>query len=287
MSGKAGWIGLQGEYKLNCQCCQECIFDAKLWQRLNFTLDRKGQGMIAVSPVGLELTTEQALPSFLASQSVNPAVLTRWKPGQSGNPGGKPRTAHIRKHLLKLTKIAVAGDTTRLDCLLDSVIERGTAEGDVTVATFVRDTVDGKPTANDDRPSIGTINIAWGAMPQWAQRSDAPTIPGVGSSVECDNTVDCSLNSNTPPEVQLKVLESAPRRHAQTNPTRSRLSERVPVPPVPVQTVPASKPMSVTRMVAERALAKLADMDTVGMSPATFKNYLAKVRVAEEALAAL
>jgi hypothetical protein len=261
-----------------------------------------------------------AIPAILSTVQQQRGYATRFKPGSTPNPGGRPRSAKFRREALKQLRMEIVPGVTRLACIVDGAIERASTE--TAAATFIRDTVDGKPSSNDDRPTVGTINIAWGAMPAWgvvpATVEGVHTVRGtvagpaplhtsvhtpesVQTSVEWDNTVECRRESNTPAEVQLKVLESPRAGLPHTNPTHipphtrpTKLRNRVPVhtvpaPTVPVQPVPPQAPprLSISRMVAERALSVLAARDTAGMSPATLKQYLASVRVAEEALAAL
>lgn len=236
---------------------------------------------VALEPV--QALANNAIPAILSAVETRSNGYAGFRPGVSGNPSGRPKSAKLRRALLRQLNQQIADGITRSDVAADALVLAAEAGGRVGVSAFeaIRDTVDGKPTSNEQHTTVGTINIAWGAMPQWAQRDTVAQSDNVLNSNQC-------LPSDTVPEVQSKVLESAPRRLAQERP--AKLRDRVPVSAVPAAAVPvqaASRPMSITRMVAERALAKLAEMDTVGMSPATFKNYLAKVRVAEEALAAL
>ena len=83
---------------------------------------------------------------------------TRFRPGQSGNPHGRPRTAKFRRELVKQLRETVAGtDVTRLAQVCHGMIEK--ASSDVPAAVFVRDTVDGKPGASETG-AIAQISIA-------------------------------------------------------------------------------------------------------------------------------
>lgn len=79
-------------------------------------------------------------------------------PGKSGNPGGRPRSAKFRRIALRHLELAVAGDTTQADCVVDAIIQKAINEGDVAAFTALRDTVDGKPQA--DSGAGGQISIA-------------------------------------------------------------------------------------------------------------------------------
>lgn len=102
--------------------------------------------------MSLELVQEPvktATPSVGVTVGQRRDIATRFQPGNPGNPGGRPRSAKIRRHLLRQLNQEVAAGVDRLDCALDSIIEKTIREVDVSAATFIRDTVDGKPSAND------------------------------------------------------------------------------------------------------------------------------------------
>ena len=69
-----------------------------------------------------------------------PGESTRFKPGQSGNPGGRPKKKHVTEALL-----AAIGDDPVLLAKAARALLKRMAKGDTNAAVFVRDTVDGKP----------------------------------------------------------------------------------------------------------------------------------------------
>jgi Family of unknown function (DUF5681) len=109
----------------------------------------------------MELATEPDNRALAGSSVVVGArrdFATRFRPGQSGNPHGRPRTAKFRRELVKQLRETVAGtDVTRLAQVCHGMIEK--ASSDVPAAVFVRDTVDGKPGANETG-AIAQISIA-------------------------------------------------------------------------------------------------------------------------------
>ena len=82
-----------------------------------------------------------------------------FRTGASGNPGGRPRTAHIRKQLLSQLRQEIAAGVTNTGSVCAAVIDKAIA-GDVAAFTAIRDTVDGKP--GNDGAGAGTIAIAIG-----------------------------------------------------------------------------------------------------------------------------
>ena len=104
-----------------------------------------------------------------------PENLRPWPKGVSGNPGGRPKGIVGKAVLRELRRPAEKGQT-KLQALAGAQVDKA-IQGDTRAAEFVRDSVDGRPSAND--PSAGTggviVNILWtGSMPAWAQPSPRP-----------------------------------------------------------------------------------------------------------------
>ena len=77
------------------------------------------------------------------------ANLKPFKPGQSGNPGGRPKGLFSRSARRQLRQEVSVG-VKQVDCVVDSLIQKAVNEADVPAATFLRDSCDGKPgPAND------------------------------------------------------------------------------------------------------------------------------------------
>lgn len=80
--------------------------------------------------------------------------LTPFKPGQSGNPGGRPKTKPFRDALRRLLE-AAGDDTEKLDKLALALYGKA-LEGDVPAAREIGDRLDGKVTqpigGDDDAP---------------------------------------------------------------------------------------------------------------------------------------
>ncbi len=90
-----------------------------------------------------------------------PPVATRFKPGTSGNPGGRPKglfNRYTRKHLLR----EVADGVRTIDEVIAAQVDRAITERDTQAAAFLRDNVDGKPSSQDDG---GGVNV--GLFVQW------------------------------------------------------------------------------------------------------------------------
>ena len=99
-----------------------------------------------------------------------PENLRPWPKGVSGNPGGRPRGIFGKATLRQLRKRAENGETN-LDAVVGAQLKKAIRKGDTRAAEFLRDSVDGRPSANDsERTNIGTVNIFWaGDVPEWAQ----------------------------------------------------------------------------------------------------------------------
>jgi hypothetical protein len=85
----------------------------------------------------------------------------QFQPGQTGNPGGRPRTKLFRKALIAL--LADTEDEASPSERLRKIAARLTdaaEKGDIRAAEFLRDCVDGKPTADDAQDSGPQIVFA-------------------------------------------------------------------------------------------------------------------------------
>jgi Family of unknown function (DUF5681) len=83
-----------------------------------------------------------------------------FRTGQSGNPGGRPKSAYFRKLLLKRLQIEVAQGLTSGEAAINSIVDKVITEADVSAFTAIRDTVDGKPQSNDTGSTGIQIQIA-------------------------------------------------------------------------------------------------------------------------------
>src|SRR5260370_15746243 len=102
--------------------------------------------------MSLELSAEPANRSIPVAGVVvqrRSNEATRFRPGQSGNPSGRPRVAFLRRRTLKHLRTAIAEGVDQLDAVVDSTIQTAIAGGTPGVAAFtaLRDTVDGRPAA--------------------------------------------------------------------------------------------------------------------------------------------
>lgn len=71
--------------------------------------------------------------------------LRPWKPGQSGNPCGRPKRKLISDALRDgLANCIERGDKTGAMLIADAIMGKA-VKGDVSAAIFVRDTTEGKP----------------------------------------------------------------------------------------------------------------------------------------------
>lgn len=108
--------------------------------------------------LGLAEATENrpiAALGVLAQERNN--LSTRFQPGQTGNPHGRPKSAKFRRAFLKTLNQEIAAGATRLDHIADQLTD--IAAGDYQTAAFIRDTVDGKPTSHDDSAVVNNICI--------------------------------------------------------------------------------------------------------------------------------
>jgi len=111
---------------------------------------------------GLATTpSEMGIPAFIPGAVERRGIATRFRPGSTPNPGGRPKSAKFRREFVKQLRMEVAEGTTRLACIADGMIDK--AMQDVAAATFIRDTVDGKPSVNDGdrvRPNDPALVLA-------------------------------------------------------------------------------------------------------------------------------
>lgn len=88
-----------------------------------------------------------------------PSEDTQWKPGQSGNPNGRPKKKPFKDALLKL--IAEQG----LDMAANALLQKA-LEGDVPALKELADRIDGKVTqtigGDDDEDAITVRTIVTG-----------------------------------------------------------------------------------------------------------------------------
>ena len=117
--------------------------------------------------------------------------------GQSGNPGGRPKsavsvTAHIRAKLAKYADLPDGRRVKRVDALAEKIIEQALA-GDPAMIKLVWERVDGKVTdklkINDQRTSANGVDasIDWDALlaaaaPYRTQNGEEPKAPPEDSS---------------------------------------------------------------------------------------------------------
>ena len=87
-----------------------------------------------------------------------PPLHSRFKPGQSGNPSGRPKTALVRKALLAHLEEAVKSakgkknGKTHLREVIESIVaEAKGGDHGVQAFTAIRDTVDGRPITADEQ----------------------------------------------------------------------------------------------------------------------------------------
>ena len=102
-----------------------------------------------------ELTENNGASSDSRARSL--ANLKPFKPGQSGNPGGRPKgivQRAVRKQLLA----EIASGVKNVDAVAAAQVEKAIA-GDTAAFVAIRDTCDGKPGPADSDTSIGGITI--------------------------------------------------------------------------------------------------------------------------------
>ena len=114
-------------------------------------------------------TTENSAP-ITKKRKGRPENLRPWPKGVSGNPGGRPKGIFGEAVLRQLRKRGESGES-KLIALIDAQIDKAIRKRDTRAAEFLRDSVDGRPTANDDSHQIrGGVTIIWNDdPPPWAQ----------------------------------------------------------------------------------------------------------------------
>jgi hypothetical protein len=76
----------------------------------------------------------------------NPENLRPWKPGQSGNPGGRPKKKPITEELERLlTEQAPSGDGRTWAALIAEALLRKASTGDVRAIAELTNRIEGKP----------------------------------------------------------------------------------------------------------------------------------------------
>jgi hypothetical protein len=113
-----------------------------------------------------------------AKRRGRPENLRPWRKGVSGNPGGRPKSIFGKAALRQLRKRAESGETI-LDAVVGAQVRKAIPKGDTRAAEFLRDSVDGRPGANESgSANIGQVNIVWGGpMPVWAQAQPTSQAP--------------------------------------------------------------------------------------------------------------
>ena len=84
-----------------------------------------------------------------------------FKPGQSGNPGGRPKTKPFKEAIRRAVE-AAGDDTQKLDMLALALYSKA-LEGDVSALKEIADRLDGKVPqgivgGDDDEPAVKTYN---------------------------------------------------------------------------------------------------------------------------------
>ena len=90
----------------------------------------------------LQAGTSDVAGLFVESDTAGPAAQLRpyqWKPGQSGNPAGRPRKGQSYREL------AEARPSHRKLAIVLAQEQRAIAKGDTRAAEWLRDTAEGKP----------------------------------------------------------------------------------------------------------------------------------------------
>ena len=102
--------------------------------------------------------------------------LRMFKPGQSGNLSGRPKGIVAKVMTKELQRKIAGSNETVLKAYIRKYIEEAIRECDAARFTSIRDTTDGKPSANDsDRISVGTVNVMFaGGLPDWLQPPAEP-----------------------------------------------------------------------------------------------------------------
>src|ERR1700740_2716185 len=102
--------------------------------------------------------------------------LRPWPKGVSGNPGGRPKGIVARAVIKELNRKIPGTNETVLKAYVRKYIEEAIRECDAARFASIRDTVDGRPCANDsERTNVGDVNVLWaGEAPVWARPPAQP-----------------------------------------------------------------------------------------------------------------
>lgn len=154
---------------------------------------KKAKKIVEIAAKLDELKTESAL---LTGTTPPALVPHQWKPGESGNPGGKPKTKYIRDSIEKVIAQARTCNhkdplvVTKLDALLHKIYEKAMdkdADLDeiLEAAKFISERLDGKPAqdvedAGSQKPAL-TININ-------ATRFAIPVVERIGDVIDVSST---------------------------------------------------------------------------------------------------
>jgi len=98
-------------------------------------------------------TTKQAENSAESVRRAEHLRAYQFQPGESGNPGGRPRTAVVRRVLLELLTDSDGEPSPELRALAKAVYELAVGKskrGNVRAFEAIRDTVDGRPGPAED-----------------------------------------------------------------------------------------------------------------------------------------
>ena len=102
----------------------------------------------------------------------------QFKPGQSGNPSGRPKGIVAKALRKELQRKIPGSDETLLKAYVRKYVEEAIKECDAARFNSIRDTLDGRPSANDSEGgNIGTVNIVYaGERPAWLPQP-SPQLP--------------------------------------------------------------------------------------------------------------
>jgi hypothetical protein len=128
-----------------------------------------------------ELDATQNSDAITEKRERRLANLRPWPKGVSGNPGGRPKGFFGKAALRQLRKRAENGKSN-LDAVVSAQVEKAIRKGDTRSAEFLRDSVDGRPSATNESAS-GSVTINWhGPAPAWARPDDGREITVEGPS---------------------------------------------------------------------------------------------------------
>jgi hypothetical protein len=127
---------------------------------------------------------------------------TQFKPGESGNPGGRPRVAYFRRALE--TILTEGGEPAQRLIDLVEAQERKARRGDTRAAEFLRDTLDGKPVAAEE-PEQARIEITIGGLPESVEK----IIEARRNRVTANTTADGDSSAGSAAGVELSRSRNA------------------------------------------------------------------------------